>query len=553
MSAAPTAPPPSVGRAASAMGIATLFSRVLGLAREQVFAYLFGAGNATDAFNIAFRIPNLLRDLFAEGAMSAAFVPTFTRVRAEQGPRAAWRLAGLVFRTLFVCVSILACAGAYFSEELVSLYAGHFRAVPGKFELTVYMTRVMFPFFPLVALAAAFMGVLNASGKFFMPGFASALFNLTSIIVGVATVFMADRWGMAPIAGMAYGVVAGGAVQAFCQYPVLRGLGYRWPGKGPADAPWYHDLGLRRVVLLMGPGMLGLAATQINVLVNSVLATSQGAGAVSWLNYAFRLMQFPIGVFGVSMAAATLPAVSRLWVEKDLASIERTLSESLRAVFAVNLPAAAGLAFLGVPITQLLFEYGRFTPADTLATAWALAAYAVGLGAYSAVKVLVPACYAIGQTRWAVISSVLSVAFTILLNLLLIERFGYIGLALGTSGAAILNSFFLVWAVRRGLRQAGGQFAVGPVALASLRALVLSLLMGALCYVSWLGLERLLPETWVVDLFSGRYALPFWRLLKVGLLCAEGVAFALIASHFLGVAELNAFAAKVGKRLRRLV
>jgi putative peptidoglycan lipid II flippase len=533
------------------MGAATFLSRILGLVREQVFAVLFGAGHATDAFNIAFRIPNLLRDLFAEGAMSAAFVPTFTRVKAQRGERAGWRLAGLVFRALFLLVSVLSVIGAYYAEELVTLLASHYRTVPGKFELTVLMTRVMFPFFPLVALAAAFMGVLNASGKFFMPGFASALFNFTSILVGVTLFFLAERLGIQPIVGMAIGVVCGGAVQAFCQYPTLRSVGYRWPKKERLDPPWYEEPALKQIGVMMLPGMVGMAATQINVMINSSLASSQGEGAVSYLNYAFRLMQFPIGVFGVSFAAATLPVVSKLWVQKDLEQIEKTLVSSLRSVFAVNLPAAAGLAFLSVPIIELLFQYGAFDAADTLATAKALGAYALGLAAYSAVKVLVPACYAIGQTRAAVASSILSVIFTIALNLLLIDQLGYVGLALGTSGAAILNAAFLFWIVRKSLGQSGGSFHLLPVMTSIAQALALALSMGGVCWVTWHGMEGLVSERAVVDAFSGTYILPAWRSLKVILLCAEGVLFALLSARFFGVTELNSFASRILKRLRR--
>src|SRR4051812_41049794 len=249
-------------------------SRVLGVVREQVLASLFGAGNATDAYNVAFRIPNLLRDLFAEGAMSASLVPIFTRVRAEEGDARAWRVAGLVFRVLFFTVTALSLAGMLFAPQLVGLYASAYKQIPGKFELTVQMTRIMFPFFPLVALAAAFMGVLNACGVFFLPAFASALFNLTSITVGVifAQILFhwGHLWGIQPIVGMAMGVVAGGAVQAFCQLPALYEKGYRWQRKTVQDPEWAHDPRLKQMIWMMVPGTIGLAATQINILVNTI-------------------------------------------------------------------------------------------------------------------------------------------------------------------------------------------------------------------------------------------------------------------------------------------
>ncbi len=540
-------------RAAGAMGIGTFMSRILGLVREQVFAVLFGAGNATDAFNIAFRIPNLLRDLFAEGAMSAALVPTFTQVREREGERRAWRLAGLVFRVLLITVTILSLVGIVFAPQLVALYASAFAKVPGKFELTVVMTRVMFPFFPLVALAAAYMAILNACGKFFLPAFSSALFNLTSIVSGVALAFILPYFGVHSIVGMAIGVVLGGSVQAFCQLPALYRAGYRWQsreqsGKLEVFPVWHRDPALRRMMAMMIPGTIGLAATQVNVLVNSILATSQGPGAVSWLNYAFRLMQFPIGVFGVSLAAATLPTVSKYWARSEVNSVQTTISESLRRVFAVNLPASAGLAFLGVPIIRLLFEYGVFTSFDSHATAAALAAYAVGLTAYSAVKVLVPACYAMGNTRVAVASSVFSVVCAIVLNLILIKPFGYTGLALGTSFAALLNSAFLIQAVKAMLRKAGGDFPLGPLLKSFAVHTGIALAMGGVCWVSHLGLN-----SWVPDIALGHRLIPMMRAIKVMVLVAEGVVVVVLLARAFQVREtlevVEVFTNKLKKRL----
>jgi putative peptidoglycan lipid II flippase len=507
-------PDHSVLKSAGVMGAATFLSRIMGLVREQVFAVFFGAGNLTDAFNIAFRIPNLLRDLFAEGALSSAFIPTFTRVKKERGERAAWRVAGLVFRSLFVMVSILALIGIALAPELVNLYAHSFKAVPGKFELTVLMTKVLFPFFPLVALAAAFMGILNACGKFFVPAFSSALFNIFSIISGLFFAWLLPQYGHPAIVGMAIGVVMGGAVQAFSQLPLLYRVGYRWYKKTPQDPAWHQEPALRQMLMLMLPSIVGLAATQVNVLINSVLATREGPGAVSWLSYSFRLMQFPIGIFGVSIAAATLPQVSRLFVDGNLDGVKRQLTQSLKNVFTINLPASAGLGFLGIPIVQLLFEYGKFTPTDTQSTSWALAAYAIGLTAYSAVKVLVPVCYALNRTRQAVISSVLSVGVTIGFNLMLVERLSFVGLALGTSIAAFFNAFYLMVVLRRHLEK-----------FELLRAffihLAIALAMGGLGYMSWFWLRTTLPES-LLPWGASSAVVAAFRLFKVFLLVIEG-------------------------------
>jgi len=506
---------PSVLRSASAMGAATFMSRILGLVRELVFAYLFGASNATDAFNVAFRIPNLLRDLFAEGAMSAALVPTFTQVRLREGDQRAWRVAGRVFRLLFIITSLIALIGIIASSALVGIYAGAFKEVPGKFELAVQMTQVMFPFFPLVALAAAFMGILNACGVFFLPAFASALFNLTSIVVGVTLVFLAPYLNIEPIVGMAIGVLVGGAVQAFCQLPKLYKVGYRYQ-PDPTEPKAIKDPAIRKMFGMMIPGTVGLGATQVNLLVNTILATSQGVGAISWLNYAFRLMQFPIGIFGVSLAQATLPKISEQKASEDFVGFSATLTKSMQISLAINLLAAAALAFLGHGIVQLLFEYGRFTSSDTDATALALAAYATGLAFYSTVKVLVPACYALDNTRLPVTASILSVITTIIFNVLMVKSLGYAGLALGTSISAFINTLFLYFGIRSLLKTRGARFSMRPLIKTTLIYLVLGALLG---WASLLAYQNLSPY-FTDDLFSiwaGKLSAPLVRSLKLGI------------------------------------
>ena len=499
------------------MGAATFLSRILGLVREQVIAYFFGAGNATDAYLVAFRIPNLMRDLFAEGAMSAALVPTFTQTRTREGEERSWRVAGLVFRVLFSVVLILSIAGMIFAPQLVGLFASAYRSVPGKFELTVLLTQVMFPFFPLVALAASFMAVLNSLGFFFWPAFASALFNVASIVVGVLGALLFPHWNLEPVLGLAIGVVVGGAVQAFCQVPVLLKAGYRRVAKTERDPVWYRDPALRSMLFLMVPGMVGMAATQVNVLVNSMLATGLGTGAVSWLNYSFRLMQFPIGIFGVSLAQSTLPEVSRLRAQNDLDGISRQLNESLRTVIAVNLPATLGLMTVGLALIRVLFEHGRFSMNDSIQTSQTLIAYAVGLVAYSGVKVLVPVCYAFRNTRVPVVSSILSIALAVTFNLLMVDRLGFRGLALGTSLAVFCNCAFLMVAIRRMIATAGGEWRISGALQAVVPYGALSLAMGGVI--------------WGVDRFCGSIFGVFYgfasksALLALLMLCGIGVAY----------------------------
>ncbi|MBI2186664.1 MAG: murein biosynthesis integral membrane protein MurJ [Acidobacteria bacterium] len=261
-------------------------SRILGVVREQVLAALFGAGNAMDAYNVAYRIPNLVRDLFAEGAMSSAFVPTFTRHLTTQGTQSAWRLANYVMNGLIVITLLLVAAGMLFAEPLVDLFAGAYRSVPGKLELTVFLTRLMLPFLTFVALAAACMGMLNSLHRFFIPALSPAMYNVATISCALLLVPVAPSFGLEPITAVAFGTLLGGVAQLALQWPVLRREGFSY--RPVLD---WHDEGLRRVLVLMGPGTIGLAATQVNVFVNTVLATGQGTGAVSWLNYAFRLIR----------------------------------------------------------------------------------------------------------------------------------------------------------------------------------------------------------------------------------------------------------------------
>ncbi|MCC7441027.1 MAG: murein biosynthesis integral membrane protein MurJ [Bdellovibrionales bacterium] len=523
-------------RAAGAMGAAVAISRVLGLVREQVFAYLFGASHAMDAFNIAFKIPNLFRNLFAEGAMSASFIPVLVKSREQEGEARAYRLTRRVLRVLCWGGIIAAGLGALCAPFLVDALASGYRAVPGKWELTVALTRIMFFFLPLVSLAAAYMGFLNSWGVYFLPALASALFNAASIASGVLLAWWLPRYGFAPIEGMAYGVVIGGAAQAFCQLPALRRAGYRPLPPTQADGVWHQDPGLRRMLALMAPATLGMAATQVNTVVNAILASGQGEGAVSWLNYAFRLMQLPIGIFGVSMATALLPEVSRLWVRKDPEGIERSLQSSLRHVLALNLPAAAGLAFLSGPIIQLIFEYGRFSPADTAATAQALAAYAAGLVFYSLVKILVPVFYGMENTRVPVVSSGLSIAANAVLNVALVGHFGFWALALGTSLAALLNSLYLLWAARAQLRAAGGRFnpfsLLGPFLLHGMIACA----MGAVCWATQDWLAGVLPDSLLAE-WVGKAGVPLIRALRVGFLVVEGIAVVWIFAAIFRVRE----------------
>ncbi|HEX9367297.1 MAG TPA: murein biosynthesis integral membrane protein MurJ [Vicinamibacterales bacterium] len=473
-----------LARSAGLIGAATMTSRVLAVARETVIAYLFGAGNDMDAYNVAFRVPNLLRDLFAEGAISAAFVPTFTRCLSRRGKDAAWRLGNLVINTLAAVTLACVIAGWFLAPELARWFAPEYALVPGKLELTTLLTRIMLPFITMIALGVVMMGMLNALGRFFIPALSPAMFNIATLISVFTLVPLMPRLGWPRIAGIAIGTVLGGAGQILLQWPVLRREGWRYAAVFDG-----RDEGLREVMRLMGPGTIGLAAVQVNVFVNTVLATSQGTGAVSWLNYAFRLMYLPIGLFGVSVGTAALPDIARHATASDLPAMRRTVSDALRLMLMLNVPATVGLIVLARPIVALLLERGNFGAGDTAATAAALVCYAPGLLGYAVVKIASPTFYALRDSRTPVMVSALSVGVNVALNLALVRVAGFRGLALGTAVAAIVNGALLLWLLRGRIGGLDGRRNARGLVFVT----IASVLMGAAAWGAEYALEIALP------------------------------------------------------------
>ena len=506
-------------------------SRILGVVREQVLAALFGAGNAMDAYNVAYRVPNLVRDLFAEGAMSSAFVPTFTRHLTTSGKESAWRLANHIINGLIVITLVIVALGMLFAEPLIELFAGAYRSVPGKLELTVFLTRLMLPFLTFVALAAACMGMLNALHRFFIPALSPATYNVATITCALLLVPLMPRLGLAPITAIAFGTLIGGIAQLLLQWPILRREGFNY--RPVLD---WHDEGLRRVLVLMGPGTIGLAATQVNVFVNTVLATGEGTGAVSWLNYAFRLMYLPIGLFGISIATVTLPTVSRHAALDDEPRVRGTVADGLTLMLMLNVPATMGLVVLATPIVRVIFERAAFTAADTAATAAALQFYAIGLVGYSVVRIASPVFYALGENRTPVFVSIVTVLVNAALNLALVRGMGYRGLALGTSIAALFNAMVLLVLLRRRLDGIDG----GRVADAFLRIVVASVFMAGAAIAAEAAGTRWLP---------GEALLP--QVVRLGL--TIGVALAVLAAtaHVLHIREFRQGLAMVARRIRR--
>ncbi len=483
---AATSPRRSLAGSAGLVSFATSLSRIGGLIREQLFASLLGAGMYSDAFVVAFRVPNLLRDLLAEGALSTAFVPTFTERLVRGGKKDAYALANLVFTTLLVVTGVVVVIGIFAANPIVRLIAPGFAATPGKIELTTELTRILFPFLPMVALAAVLMGMLNAQHRFFIPALAPALFNLTAIIVGVGLYFAHVATPVA-VVGWTLAVLLGGLVQMGVQVPPLVRSGWRFR---PRFNPRFSDPGLRQIARLMAPAVVGLSATQLNILINNILASRLEQGSPSWINYAFRLMQLPIGVFGVAVATVNFAAVSRHAAAGDMTRFRATLAQALKLVAFLTLPATAGLVALREPIVSLLYEHGRFTAYDTARTAAVLAAYAVGLYAYASVKVLAPAFYALHATRLPLYASLLAVGCNIVANLALSGPLAAPGLALGTSLGALANFTFLLVVFSRRYGGLAGHGIAGQVA----RVFIASAAMGLLCRFAWRALVALWPD-----------------------------------------------------------
>ncbi len=459
-----------MARSAGVVSLAIFSSRVTGLVREVLMAQKFGAGFAYDAFLLGFRIPNLTRDLFAEGALSGAFVPTFTatvgsNVRGEAVKPAnseALKLANLVATAILVIVGLTCLLGIILAPAFVRLLAPGYAAIPDKFALAVQLTRIMFPFLLMISLSAQAMGMLNTYGSFGVPALASTFFNVGSVVFGLSLAFwIGPRIGMQPVEGMAFGVVIGGMLQIGWQVPSLWRLGFRFR----PEFDWSHP-GLRQILRLMIPAFLGEAAVQINVIVNTNLASRimdplRGHdGPVSWLSYAFRFVQFPLGLFGVAIASAMAPSVARSASSGNVAEFRQTVSRSLVMVALLTIPSTVGLVVLGRPIIGMVYQGGRFGIYDTQQTSLALACYSIGLFGYACTKIFHPAFYALGDARtpmYVSLSSVL-VNFGVASLLLRFTTLGHAALALSTSAVTITAGLLLGGLLRTQLNGIEGRY-----------------------------------------------------------------------------------------------
>jgi putative peptidoglycan lipid II flippase len=459
-----------IAKAAGVMSAATFISRILGYIKDMILARFFGATASADVFFVAFRIPNLLRELFAEGSISSAFIPVLTEYQTKQGKEEAGRLVRAVFIFILILVGIICVLGIIFAPAIVSAIAPGFLSDPEKFSNTALLTRIMFPFLLFISLASLVMGALNTRGVFFIPALAPALLNIVTIISVLA---LASRFAN-PIISVAIGVTAGGFVQFLFQVPSFFKQGYSLKIQiSDLRFKIWHP-GLKKIGLLILPATAGLAVIQINIFISTILASYLAEGSITYLYYSMRLIQFPIGIFGVAMGMAVLPALSEHAVKGEMNKLKEDFSFALRLLFFITVPAMIGLIALNVPIVSALFQRGRFEYAATIGTSDALIFYSTGIWAMVGVRIVTATFYSLQDTKTPVKIAASAMVINILMSLILMGPMKHNGLAFANSIAAGCNFLMLFYFLRKRL---GG---IGTTRIASsfAKTMLASLIMG---------------------------------------------------------------------------
>lgn len=465
-------------KAAGIVGSATLLSRILGMLRDMVVAAVFGAGPVSDAFFVAFRIPNLMRRLFAEGSLTVSFIPVFTDHLVNDGKEEAFRMGRSGFFMLgliLLVITILGISGAYW---VVKIIAPGFDGASGNFDLTVSLTRYMFPYVLFICLTALCTGILNSLNHFAAPAFGPVYLNICLIAAALFLTKILDQ----PVYALSIGVIVGGIVQLAALIPPLIKLGFSFFGQ----VNLFHP-GVKKVGKMMIPSIFGSAAYQIDMLVNTMLASMLTAGSVSYLYYADRLVQFPLALFGVSAATVILPTLSRQAAKNDMKGVATSLSEGFRLVSFVNLPAMAGLIALSYPIVSVILQRGAFNPLQAKATSEALVCYSVGLWAFSSVRIVLPVYYAVKDIRTPAIFTGITVTCDILFAMWLMTFLGHKGLALSTSLSSMVNVCLLTNGIRPFLKD----FDWKGTGISLIKTVFCSTVMGVIIYFTGSYMDRI--------------------------------------------------------------
>lgn len=516
----------NITRAAGVLGAATMLSRIMGMVRDMVVARFFGAGLYTDAFIAAFQIPNMLRRFFAEGALTSAFVPTFSEWYTKKGEDEARALANVCFTALTLVMAAITIAGVIFSPQIVSLMFPGFAANPEKFSVTIFLNRLMFPYIFFVSLVALCMGILNTVRHFFTPAISTVFLNLSMVL---AALLLHDRFQV-PIVSLAVGVLIGGLLQLALQLPVLYRKGF--PIRPNFD---FGHPALRTIALLMVPSILGVGVYYLNITVGSILASLLAEGSVSYLYYAQRLFEFPQGIFTVSIAQAVLPSMSRQAAAGDMDALKESLSYGVRLTLFITIPAMVGLMICATPIFSLLFMGGAFDYAKAANCGIALLYYSLGLTFVALVRVLVPAFYALKDTKTPVLIAFIAFVLNLLFSLALMGPLKHGGLALASSLSALGNMGLLLWFLRKKIGPFGGR----AMALSGARGVAASIPMAAAVY-------------WIMRLID--WSQPGGKLVKGGVLggaVLAGMAIFLATAHLLACDEARDAVRLIRKKVFR--
>jgi len=505
-------------KAASTVSLLTLASRVTGLVREQLIAAAFGASAATDAFNVAFRIPNLLRRLFAEGAFSQAFVPILADTRERHGDEVTHRLIDAV-ATVLAWALLLTCVVGVIGAPVLVWMIGSGLA---EFDLAATMTRWMFPYIAFMSMVALSGGILNTWKRFAVPAVTPVLLNLAVIAAAWWGAPLFARWGLSPVLALAVGVMFGGLLQAAIQIPALRAIGCMprfGVGWASVRAAWHHP-GVHSVLHRMAPALLGVSVAQISLLVNTQIASHVGVGAVSWLTYADRLMEFPTALLGVALGVVLLPQLSSAQARDDTQSYSDMLDWGLRMLVLLALPCAVALIVFPKALVAVLFHYGQFQPQDVTQTTRALMGYGVGLMGLVGIKVLAPGFYARHDIRTPVRIAIVVLIATQAMNLVLVPQLGHAGLALSIGLGALVNAAWLLI----GLRRSKVYQPLPGWGLFLLRVLLACAALGGLLAwagqaIDWIGLQAQWGQRagWMAAVLAGAALLYFSVLLVCGL------------------------------------
>ena len=446
-------------------------SRVLGYFRDMLVAHAFGAGLAADAFYAAYRIPNLLRRLFGEGALSASFIPIMSEYLHCRTKEETQKLINSLFTALIIILSVLSVLGILFAPWLVKLIAYGFTSDPEKLALTINLTKLMFPFLLFICLAALALGILNTLGSFFIPAIAPASLSVSEILYVVAIApLLSDT---SRITGLALSVIIGGALQFIVQWPQIKKLG--WKLQFSVD---FKNPGLKRIAKLMAPATLGISVDQINAFVDTICASFLLQGSITALYYSNRIVQMPYAVFGLALSSVAFPAMSKAAAENNVPAMKETLNFSMRFIIFILVPAATALMILGYPIIKVLFERGSFTGQATLLTASALIFYSLGLPAFAFAKLLASAFYSFKNTKTPVKIAVISMVINIALNIILMGPMGVGGLALATAVSSWFNAAALAYLLRKKI----GLLGISKIIATTLKTAAASAVMGALCW-----------------------------------------------------------------------